>query len=47
MTVIMLARRVMDAVTRRMLPAKGGDPSRLLAGHAWERTSPHTGGWRL
>jgi hypothetical protein len=43
----MLARRVMDAMARRMLPAAGDDPGELLAGHAWERTSPHTGGWRL
>jgi hypothetical protein len=42
-----LARRVMVVMTRAMLPRPPADSSVLLVVHAWERPSPHTGGWRL
>jgi hypothetical protein len=42
-----LARRVVDVMTRAMLSRRSEDHAVLLAAHAWERPSPHTGGWRL
>ncbi len=42
-----LARRVVDVMTRAMLSRRSEHNAVLLGAHAWERPSPHTGGWRL
>jgi len=42
-----LARRVVHVMTRAVRSRRSEDRAVILAAQAWERPSPHTGGWRL